>query len=150
MGKSNGLKQRLKQAAKRRARREHRPSATLSPDRRASAGDIASSAVVDSSSSQQAVLDAFVALLLDYDRKQRPIGDREVLAALRGMQRGYPSGEAVVVELYGRLTELKAESAWGTYPLRRAIDELIDLLRSYEDGRRDSRAGMDYLHSIAN
>jgi hypothetical protein len=151
MGKSNGLKQRLKQAAKRRSRRHSADGvAATRVENRGVGGDTSRPTDASASPPQQAVLDAFVAVLLDYDRRRQAVCDREVLAALKGLQRGYPSNEPIVVELHGRLTQLKAEARWETYPIRRATEQLIELLRSYEDGRRDSRAGVDYLHSIAN
>jgi len=168
MAKNNSLKQRLKQAAKRRANRQSSPAA----------GQLASpAAIVDtetagqsqspqtqtpqtqtpqtqtpagSGGKQGAAVDSLVSCLLKYDQQQSPLNDRDLLAALRSLQRGYPSQDPTCIALYEQLLQVKQASQMTVHATRRAVEQLIDLVRSYDKANSSSRAAISYLHSVAD
>lgn len=168
MAKNETLKQRLKQAAKRRAKRAGRHTeAESGHDKLAGHGGSAaqgksagsemdlgeSGAAVPNGGKRtkvQAAVDVLVHVILTCDRQGEPLRDRDVLGALRSMQRGFASSEASVQALFDALVVAKQESELETYALRRAVNQLLELMQSYDAVGRESRAALDYLHSIAS
>lgn len=156
MGKNETLKQRLKQAAKRRAKRVGRQTeAGAGHDALvgSESGRRESDAGVPDGAKRtkvQAAVDVLVDVILKCDRQGEPLRDRDVLGALRSMQRGFASREASVQALFDAMVVAKQESELETYALRRAVGQLLELVQSYDAVGRESRAAIDYLHSIAN
>ncbi|XZE52524.1 hypothetical protein SH139x_004223 [Planctomycetaceae bacterium SH139] len=158
MAKNDSLKQRLKQAAKRRANRQSSPATgQLASPAAMGQADTAnqsqspqSQATAGSGGKQGAAVDSLVACLLKYDQHQAPLNDRDLLAALRSLQRGYPSQDPTCIALYEQLLQVKQASQMTVHATRRAVEQLIDLVRSYDKANSSSRAAISYLHSVAD
>lgn len=110
----------------------------------------ASQELAANGSNQGAAVDSLVSCLLKYDQHHAPLNDRDLLAALRSLQRGYPSQDPTCIALYEQLLQVKQASQMTVHATRRAVEQLIDLVRSYDKANSSSRAAISYLHSVAD
>ena len=156
MAKNDSLKQKLKQAAKRRANRhaarsslENPPTNRGTPAENAGPPQVAAGGEPVKAARTPA-LDTFITTILQFDTEQSVINDRELLAAIRSVQRGYVNQEGKVAQLYETLVETRQAEQISSHASRRALDELIELVTAYGDETRSPRTAITYLYSITS
>lgn len=138
MAKKETLKEQLQKAAKRRAARQ--AAAAQSPLPPSTAGWTAAR-----------IIDRILERILEIDKSQSSLTDRHLLAALRCLNRGYPSSDPVVTLLYNELQGVCHDTAVSARVLRDATEQLIETINGFEGRTQSSaRSALTYFHSLAN
>ncbi len=175
MGKKESLKEQLLKAAKRRAQRVAKaqesgsecPQGNSAVDQTqgdaavrdgkgivTSVEDLSRSATanggVGGSKSVVAIVDRLARLILVFDNSHDGLTDRQVIAALRGTLRGYPSNDLLVRDLYAAIQQAKSEFEGSARVVRDAIEQMLETFQSCGDGSNSTRDALVYLRSVAN
>ena len=171
MGKKESLKDQLLKAAKRRAQRVSR---TQESGGEAAHGNTAlnrnqgthvmeggkgvvapsecssRSGAAAGAKSVVAVVDRLARIILAFDNSHDGLTDRQVIAALSGVLRGYPSNDLFVRDLYAAIQQAKSEFEGSARATRDAIEQMLDTFQACRDGNNSTRDALVYLRSVAN
>ena len=93
-------------------------------------------------------MDTVVSAVLSLDLERQDLTDRLLVMALRSLQRHCPSTERAARDLQDHISAACQASSVESRDLRTALGELLALVESYN--RREPRAALTFLHSLAN
>lgn len=172
MGKKDSLKDQLLKAAKRRAQRVARMqesgsegSSSLEQTKSGTAVGGGKGVVATPEDSSRSVLvtgalgaskslvanvDQLARVILAFDNSHDGLTDRQVIAALRGMLRGYPTNDLLVRDLYSAIQKAKSEFEGSARVVRAAIEQMLETFQACGDGSNSNRDALVYLRSVAS